>query len=129
MGTLAVCFVLSGAGAEVASVFAITKAAALAYLVFNLFTPPCIAAIAAMSAEMKSKKWLFGAIAFQLGVGFSVSFSVYQIGTLITTGGFGVGFIPGLIAILVFAAIIIGLIHKTNKELKAEYTLISKKAA
>ncbi|MBQ4647541.1 MAG: ferrous iron transport protein B [Clostridia bacterium] len=133
VGTLAVCFVgldnlidaeelslMEGAGAEVASVFAITKAAALAYLVFNLFTPPCFAAIAAMSAEMKSKKWLFGAIAFQLGVGFSVSFLVYQIGTIITTGSIGAGFIPGLAAMLVMAVIIAYLSVRATRKVKAE---------
>ncbi|MBQ2930871.1 MAG: ferrous iron transporter B, partial [Clostridia bacterium] len=70
VGTLAVCYGISslidteelalmeGAGAEVAAVFGLTKAAALAYLMFNLFTPPCFAAIGAMNSEMKSAKWL-----------------------------------------------------------------------
>ena len=120
---------LVGGANEVAAIMGLTKAAALACLMFNLYTPPCFAAIGAMNAEMKSGKWLLGGICLQLGTGYTIGFLVYQIGTLITTGGFGVGFIPGLIAILVFAAIIIGLIHKTNKELKAEYTLNSKKAA
>ena len=75
VGTLAVCFVglenlidteelamMEGAGAEVATVVAITKVAALAYLMFNLFTPPCFAAIGAMRSELKSGKWLAGAI-------------------------------------------------------------------
>ncbi len=133
VGTLAVCFVgldnlidteelalMEGAGAEVASVFAITKVAALAYLMFNLFTPPCFAAMGAMNSEMKSSKWLFGGIGFQLGVGFTVGFLVYQIGTLVTTGSFGKGFIGGLIAVLVFVAIIAALIIKSNKRLKEE---------
>ena len=134
VGTLAVCFVglenlidteelalMEGAGAEVATVFAITKVAALAYLMFNLFTPPCFAAIGAMNAEMKSAKWLWGGIALQLGVGYTVGYLVYQIGTLITTGAFGVGFIPGLIALLVIVGIVALLISISNEKLKIEY--------
>ena len=133
VGTLAVCFVglenlidteelalMEGAGTEVASAFAITKVAALAYLMFNLFTPPCFAAMGAMNSEMRSAKWLWGGIGFQMGVGFTVSFLVYQIGTLVTTVSFGKGFIGGLIAVLVFVAIIVALIVKTNKRLKEE---------
>ena len=75
VGTLAVCFVglenlidteelamMEGAGTEVAGIIAITKVAALAYLMFNLYTPPCFAAIGAMNSEMKSSKWLWGGI-------------------------------------------------------------------
>ncbi|MBQ8506469.1 MAG: ferrous iron transporter B, partial [Clostridia bacterium] len=140
VGTLAVCFVglenlidteelalMEGAGAEVATVFAITKVAALAYLMFNLYTPPCFAAIGAMNSEMKSSKWLWGGIALQLGTGFTVGYLVYQIGTLITTGSFGGGFIGGLIAVIVFIVIIAMLIRNTNKNLKAEYALNGEK--
>ena len=120
VGTLAVCFVglenlidaeelelMEGAGAEVAGVFAITKAAALAYLMFNLFTPPCFAAIGAMNAEMKSAKWLWGGIGLQFAVGYTVSFLVYQIGTLITEGTFGTAFVPGLMTVIAMASVII----------------------
>ena len=119
VGTLAVCFVglenlvdteqlslMEGAGAEVAGVMAITKAAALAYLMFNLYSPPCFAAIAAMSSELKSAKWLWSGIALQLAVGFTVGYLVYQVGTLITLGTVGAGFLPGLVAVLCFAAAI-----------------------
>ncbi|MBQ2695922.1 MAG: ferrous iron transporter B, partial [Clostridia bacterium] len=109
--------------------FAITKVAALAYLMFNLFTPPCFAAIGAMNAEMKSAKWLWGAISLQLGVGFTVGYLVYQIGTLCTTGTFGAAFLPGLIAVLVMAAIVISLCVRAEKKLKAEYALKKQKAA
>lgn len=96
VGTLAVCYGISnlidtdalemveGAGAGVVEAFGITSAAALAYLMFNLFSPPCFAAIGAMRAEMKSAKWLFGGIALQLGVGYTLAYLVYTIGTLIT---------------------------------------------
>ena len=136
VGTLAVCFVglenlidteelalMEGAGAEVASAFAITKVAALAYLMFNLYTPPCFAAIGAMNSEIKSKKWLFGGIALQLATGFTVGYVVYQVGTFITTGKLGAGFLPGLVAVLVFAAIIVYLCIKADKKLKEEQAL------
>ena len=134
VGTLAVCYGLSafidteelaliGDGNVVASAMAITKVAALAYLMFNLFTPPCFAALGAMNSEMQSKKWLWGGIALQLGTGYVVAFLVYQIGTLITTGGLGKGFVPGLIAVVVMVGIVAGLINRTNKQFKAEYEL------
>ena len=138
VGTLAVCYGISGlidveelalmegAGSEVATVFALSKAAALAYLMFNLFTPPCFAAIGAMNSEMKSAKWLWGGIGLQMGVGFTVGFLVYQIGTLITEGALGAGFIGGLIAVIAFVAIIALRIRKTNADLKKEYTLGAK---
>ena len=105
--------------------FAITKVAALAYLMFNLYTPPCFAAIGAMNAEMKSAKWLWGGIGLQLGIGFTVGYLVYQIGTLITTGTLGGGFFGGLIAVGVFALVLVILIGRAEKSLKAEYALKS----
>lgn len=136
VGTLAVCFVglenlidteelamIEGSGAEIAGIIAITKVAALAYLMFNLYTPPCFAAIGAMNSEMKSAKWLWGGIALQMCTGYTVGFLVYQIGTLITTGGVGVGFLPGLIAVVAFAAVLVYLCMKTEKDLKCEYAL------
>ncbi|MBE6639971.1 MAG: ferrous iron transporter B [Ruminococcaceae bacterium] len=135
VGTLAVCYGISnlidtealemveGAGTEVAAVFGITKVAALAYLMFNLFTPPCFAALGAMNAEIKDKKWFWGGIGLQLGTGYSVGFLVFQIGTLITTGSLGAGFVGGLIAVLVFAGILIALCARSDRKLKAEYAL------
>ena len=136
VGTLAVCFVglenlidtdalemMEGAGAEVAGFIAITKVAALAYLMFNLYTPPCFAAIGAMNSEMKSAKWLWAGIGLQMGTGYTVGFLVYQIGTLITTGSLGAGFAPGLAAVLVFAGVLVHLCMKSEKDLKREYAL------
>ena len=91
--------------------------AALAYLMFNLFTPPCFAAIGAMNAEMKSRKWLWAGIGLQFGVGFTVGILVYQIGTLISTGSVGAGFLPGVAFVAGFAAVLFFLIRKTDKEL------------
>lgn len=116
-------FALVGSGNEVAAVMGLTKAAALAYLMFNLYTPPCFAALGAMNSEMKSGKWLFGGICLQLATGYTVAFFVYQIGTLIVTGSLGTAFVPGLIAVLVFAAIIIWRIRRSDREFAAEYSL------
>ena len=107
---------LVGSGNEVASVMALTKVAALAYLMFNLYTPPCFAALGAMNSEMKSGKWLFGGICLQLGTGYTVAFLVYQIGTLITTGSLGTAFVPGLIAVAIFAVIVLWRIRKSDRE-------------
>ncbi len=138
VGTLAVCFVglenlidteelalMEGAGAEVAGVMAITKVAALAYLMFNLYTPPCFAAIGAMNSEMKSVKWVWGGIALQLGVGYTVAYLVYTIGTLITApamlnAGAAIG---GLLAVAAIVVVIVMLINNANRKLKTEYAL------
>ena len=107
--------VVSGANEEVAMVLGLTKAAALACLMFNLFTPPCFAAIGAMNAEIKDKKWFFGGIGLQIGTGYTIAFLVYQIGSLIETGRFGDGFVYGLIAVLAMAMIVAGLIVKAER--------------
>ena len=139
VGTLAVCFGISNlinpeelviiegaATSDIALAFGggsvgMSAVAALAYLMFNLFTPPCFAAIGAMNSEMKSAKWLWGGIALQLSVGFTVSYLVYQIGTLITTGSFGAGFIGGLVAVLVIVAVITYLCINADKNVKKEF--------
>ena len=133
VGTLAVCFVglenlidmeelamLEGAGAEVAGVMAISKVAALAYLMFNLYTPPCFAAIGAMNAEMKSAKWIWGGIGFQLAIGYTVAYLIYTVGTLIVapaTLNIGAA-ITGLAAILAMVGVVVGLIFKTKRDIK-----------
>lgn len=135
VGTLAVVYSLTNfidteelaivSGAEsVAGVMGLTTAAALAYLAFNLFTPPCFAAIGAMNAEMESKKWLFGAIGFQLTMGYIVAFIIYQVGTLIQTGSVGVGFIPGLIVVSIMIIVLAVLMRK--KEPKESKLAVSK---
>ena len=137
VATLAVCYgitnlidpdameLVGGAG-EVAAIFGLTKVAALAYLMFNLFTPPCFAAIGAMNSEIKDKKWLFGGICLQLGTGYTVAFLVYQIGTLATTGSFGAGFVPGLIAELVIVGAVVYLVRKADSNIVREYALGAK---
>ena len=139
VGTLAVCYGISnlidtdalelaeGAGAEVAAIFGLTKAAALAYLMFNLFTPPCFAAMGAMNAEIRDKKWFWGGIALQLATGYTIGFFIYQIGTLITTGMVGEGFVGGLIMVAVIISVIVYLCVSADKKVKAEYALSGKK--
>ncbi len=127
VGTLAVCYAATNLvrgdmiGLDVSgNTVTITSAAALAYLMFNLFTPPCFAAIGAMNAEMKSKKWLFGGIALQFAVGYTVSFFVYQVGTLILDGSFGYAFIPGLAMVGFMISVVMLLIINTNHKLRIE---------
>ena len=132
VGTLAVCFVglenlidmeelaiMENAGGEVAGVMAITKVAALAYLMFNLFTPPCFATIGAMNAEMRSATWLWGGIGLQFAVGYTVSFLVYTLGTVLVGEKLDMAAATGgLILVLIMAIFVTALIAKTNKKIK-----------
>ena len=138
VGTLAVVYglqtfidteelALVGGANEVAVAMGLTQVAALAYLMFNLFTPPCFAAIGAMNSELKDKKRLWGAIGLQFGTGYIVAFLVYQIGTLITEGRLGNGFLYGAVVVAAIVGIIVHLINKTNREFKEEYELNSNK--
>lgn len=138
VGTLAVCFVglenlidteelamMEGAGTEVAGIIAITKVAALAYLMFNLYTPPCFAAIGAMNSEMKSSKWLWGGIGLQFAVGYTAGYLVYTIGTLITAPellNMQTALIGGLVLVLIIV-IISSMIINIRKKIKEEYKL------
>ena len=141
VGTLAVCYGISnlidtdalemaeGAGAEVAAVFGLSKVAALAYLMFNLFTPPCFAALGAMNSEIKSRKWCWGGIALQLGTGYSLGYLVYTVGTLIVSAdalqvNAAIG---GGLFVAAFAAVLIWLCVKADRNVKAEYALSGKK--
>ena len=138
VGTLAVCFVglenlidteelalMEGAGAEVAGIMAITKVAALAYLMFNLYTPPCFAALGAMNSEINDRKWFWGGVALQFATGYVIAYLVYTIGTLITAPA-SLNIVAALIGLAVVVAIgvvIAGLIKKTNQSLASEYAL------
>ena len=135
VGTLAVCYgfainddLEAASGSEVAAAMVtMTKVTALAYLMFNLFTPPCFAALGAMNSEITQKKWFWGGICLQLGVGYTLGFLVYQIGTLITEGTLGDGFVGGLIAVLAMIAIVVFLCIRSDSKVKAEYALSGKK--
>ncbi len=140
VGTLAVCFVglnnlidteemalMEGAGTGAASVMAITKVAALAYLMFNLYSPPCFAAIGAMNSEMKSRKWFWGGIGLQFAVGYTIAYLVYTVGTLITAPAALdiTAALCGLAIVAVMAGYIVYLISRADKSVKAEYSLES----
>ncbi len=133
VGTVAVCYGIAnffnledlemaeGAGAGVAAAIGISKAAALAFLMFNLFSPPCFAAIGAMNSEMKSKKWLLAGISLELAVGYTLGFSVYFFGTLISGESFAAPWIPilGFSMLAIIAATVGFLIIKRRGEIKA----------
>ncbi|MBQ2908460.1 MAG: ferrous iron transporter B, partial [Clostridia bacterium] len=136
VGTIAVCYgitnfinvddlVLESGAAEVAAIMGITKVAALAFLMFNLFSPPCFAAIGAMNAEIKDKKWLFAGIGLQFAVGFVTAFVVYFFGTLFTGANFTANWMPilGWAITAAIVGILVFLIIRKNNQLKAEYSL------
>ena len=140
VGTVAVCYgitnfinvdelILESGASEVAATMGITSVAALAFLMFNLFTPPCFAAIGAMNAEIKSRKWLWAGIGLQFAVGYSVGFLVYFFGTLFSGANYGNAWMPivGWIFVLTIAAVFTFFIIRKNKQIAAEYEL-SKKA-
>ncbi len=130
VATIAVCYVLTDVTSELhAATPELTAVAALAYLMFNLYSPPCFAAIGAMNAEMKSGKWLWGGIGLQLAVGYTVSYFVYTVGTLITApDSLNMGAaIAGLAAVIVMAVFITYLCINAEKKLRAEQELKNKK--
>lgn len=132
VGTIAMCFaitnfididelVLMEGASEVAQIMGIGNVAALAFLMFNLFTPPCFAAIGAMNSEIKSKKWLFGGIGLQFSVGYTIAFLVFFFGALFTgiLGSVDLWMIIlGWVIVLIIVTIITLLIIRKNKELK-----------
>ncbi len=126
VGTLAVTFAVTNfinveelaliaGGGQVMSAFGIGAAGALSYLVFNLFTPPCFAAIGSMNSELESPKWMYGAILFQLGTGYILSFLIYQLGTLIISGKVGNGFFGGLVAVSLIAGSIVYMMRRGSR--------------
>ena len=141
VGTLATCYafehlinedleIIDGA-TGIASSIGIVPAAALAFLMFNLFTPPCFAAMGAMNSEIKSKKWLFAGIGLQFAVGYTVGFLAFFFGALFTGGSFGEIWMPivGWTVIAVIAAFITAIIIRNNKKMKDEYKLGGKAKA
>ncbi len=136
VGTLAVCYgitnfinvddlILESGATEVAMIMKITKIAGLAFLMFNLFSPPCFAAIGAMNAEMKSRKWLWAGIGLQLAVGYTVAFLTFFFGSLCTGASFGAIWMPivGWIIVLAIVATLTTLVVRKQKQFKAEYEM------
>ena len=137
VGTLAVVFgltafidteelAMTGGANTVAMTMGLTSVTALAYLFFNLYTPPCFAAIGAMNSEMKSRGWLWGAIGLQLATGYTVAFLINQFGTLFTEGHFARGFVPGLIAVACFVLAVILIGRKVRAHFDEQYELHKK---
>ena len=93
---------------------------ALACLMFNLFTPPCFAALGAMNSEINNRKWFWGGVGLQFATGYSLAFLVYQVGTLFTQGTVGTGFLPGLAVVAAIAAVIVALCRKADRRVAAE---------
>ena len=114
---------MTGGASHIAVAMGLTSVTALAYLFFNLFTPPCFAAIGAMNSEMQSKGWLWSAIGLQFATGYAVAFLIYQIGTVVTEGHLGNGFVPGLIALLVMVGIIVLIGRKVRADFDKKYAL------
>ena len=132
VGTIAICFAipnlistsdleLIGETSKVAATIGITQVAALAFLMFNLFSPPCFAAIGAMNSEIKNKKWLFAGIALQFSVGFVLSFLVFFFGTILTKGNLGDPWMPilGWVITAICIGTAVALVLRQNKKLKA----------
>ncbi|MBS4539396.1 ferrous iron transport protein B [Clostridium sp. D2Q-11] len=94
----------------------ITAVAALAFMYFNLFTPPCFAAIGAMKAELKSSTWLRRGVMLQFGVGYTVAMIVYQVGTLIAYGRLGDGFMASVVILTAISIYLMKLINAGKKE-------------
>ena len=103
----------------------ISVVAGLAFLMFNLFTPPCFAALGAMNSEIKSKKWFWAGVGLQFAVGYVIAFLVFFFGTLFTGGSLGAAWMPilGWAITTAIAAIFTVMIIRKNKQLKAEYAL------
>ena len=89
-----------------------TPVAAYGFLVFNLLCAPCFAAMGAIKREMNNVKWFWFAIGYQCGLAYVAALCIYQIGTLITTGAFGLG----TVVALVFIAVILYLLFRPYKE-------------
>lgn len=128
VGTLAVVYSMGAAinsdfelvnAMAVQETMAITAVSALSFMFFNLFTPPCFAAIGAMKSEMKSNKWLLKSVLLQLSVGYIVAMITYQVGTILVYKELGQGFIPAVI-ILALAVIYIVYKIKSNKVSESE---------
>ena len=131
VGTLAVVYsitnfidteelALVGGTNEVAAAMGLSASAALAYLMFNLFTPPCFAALGAMNSEISDRKWFWGGVALQFATGYVISFAVYQIGTFVNTGEFGVALVPGLVVVGVIIATLAYLVAQNDKVAETE---------
>ena len=128
VATLSVCFAFAinddlEAVGGLGELSVIPSVLAISYLVFNLFTPPCFAAIGAMNSEMNSKKWLFAGIGLQFGVGFTLSFLITFFGTVFSSElSYASLWMPilGWAIVALVISVLVYLIIKNNKRQKAE---------
>ena len=113
-------------GAEIWQVLSqtITPVAAYGFLVFNLLCAPCFAAMGAIKREMNNAKWFWFAIGYQTVLAYVIALCIYQIGTLITTGAFGIGTVVAFLLVLGF----LYLLFRPYKESKTLNVSIDKKA-
>ena len=134
VGTLAVVYgltrfidteelAITGGANTIDTTMGLTSVSALAYLFFNLYTPPCFAAIGAMNSEMQDRRWLWSAIGLQFCTGFTVAYLVNQVGTLVLYGHLAAGFLPGLIAVALMAMVITVIARRVRASFAAEYQL------
>ena len=91
-------------GAEIWEILGatMTGVAAYSFLVFNLLCAPCFAAMGAIKREMNNTKWFAFAIGYQTVLAYLVSLCIYQIGTLFTTGAFGIGTVAAIVIVAAF---------------------------
>ena len=92
-----------------------TTVSAYSFLVFNLLCAPCFAAMGAIKREMNNTRWFFIAIGYQCGLAYLVSLCIYQIGTWITTGAFGIGTVAALVIIALFIWLLVRLYKQDGK--------------
>ena len=93
-----------------------TPVTAYAFLAFNLFTPPCFAAIGAMRSEMNDRKWLFRGLAFQLSAGFLIAMFISQIGSLVFYGVPSYGLVPSLFVLVFYVVLLMVLIKRADRK-------------
>ena len=84
-----------------------TPIAAYGFLVFNLLCAPCFAAMGAIKREMNNAKWFWFAIGYQCGLAYVVSLCIYQLGTLFTGGGFGIGTVVAILLVIGFIYLLV----------------------
>ena len=111
-------------GAEIWEVLSasMTSVAAYSILVFNILCAPCYAAMGAIKREMNNTKWFWFAIGYQTALAYIVSMCIYQIGTLITTGVFGVGTVVAFVFVIAFIFLLFRP-YKESKTLNAKVTV------
>jgi ferrous iron transport protein B len=126
VGTLAVVYAMTASlneDFEIATpgllqeTMGISAVAALAFMFFNLFTPPCFAAIGAMRTELKSRKWFLGGLALQIGTGYLIAMVVYQVGSIIIYRELGNAFIASLIIFMISIISLATIIKKRKNQM------------